>query len=176
MIDRIKKYLWLFPFIGSIITIISFATPAVYFIYRSPTYDTEFYRWMLDFYFSHVYELGVDKYTFHQSTSFTGYISIFASITIIISNIFIILSVRKYRKENLEFKKNWLILALITISLTIGWMIMKEISTIISFGHSFWGLLSPSFGIIGPFIGGSLVVLGYIFYKLQLKNNKISKA
>jgi len=47
---EIKKFIWAFPFIGGIIKLISFLTLAAYFFYQDPTYNTEFYRWMLDFY------------------------------------------------------------------------------------------------------------------------------
>ncbi len=166
---EIRKYLWFFPFIGGLIAIISFLAPAASFIYQSPSYNTEFYRWMLDFYFSHVYEFGIHTTTMGLNTSLTGYISFTISFLIIGFSIFIIISANKYRKGILIHKINWLIYALLTVILSIIWMVMKEISTMISFNHSFWGLLSPGFGIIGLFLGAGLEIVGYIFLKKRLR-------
>jgi len=168
MVDFIKK-IWIFPFIGGFITLISFLTPAATFIYRSPSYNTEFYRWMLDFYVSHVYEFNIHTTTMGLNTSLTGYISFTCSFLIIIFNILIIIGANKYRKGKLVSKINWLVFALITVTLTIAWMVMKEITTINSFNHSFWGLLSPGFGVIGPFLGAGLEIVGHIFSKKRLR-------
>ena len=164
MID-LKKLLWLFPFSGASIILIFFLFPAAYFLESSPSYSNEFYRWMLDFYYSHVYNSGIHTYTIHQSTSLTGFISIINSSIVILSNIFILLNVNKYRKENVNPKYYWLIVALLTITITIVWIIMKEITTLNSFHHSFWGLLSPGFGIIGPFIGAGLEITGFLILR-----------
>ena len=159
---EIEKFIWAFPFIGGIITLISFLTPTACFFYQYPTYRTEFYRWMLDFYVSHVYyDTGVHTITVGLNTNLTGYISWLCSLLIITSSILIIISANNYRKGKLVAENKWLIFALITITPTIAWMIMKEINTINSFNHSFWGLLSPSFGIIGPFLGAGLEIVGF---------------
>lgn len=162
----IKKNIWIFPFVGGIFSIISFLTPAAHFYYQYPSYSTKFYRWMLDFYVSNVYyENGVQTTTIGLNISLTGYISITSSILIIISSILIIISANKFRKRIPYSNIDWLTLALLTVSLTILWMVMKETSTRISFNHSFWGLLSPAFGIIGPFIGSGLEIIGFILIR-----------
>ena len=160
-----EKYFWIFPFTGSVIILFSFLTPAAYFIHQTPTYSTEFFRWMLDFYLSHVYEYGINSYYMDLNTSLTGYISFICSGLIIFSAVFILINANKYRKGKEVSKVNWLLSALLTISLGTFWMIMKEISTINSFHHSFWGLLSPRFGIIGIFLGAGLEILGFIIVK-----------
>lgn len=165
----IGKYIWWFPLIGGITTLISFSTPAAYFFYDYPTYSTQFYRWMLDFYVSLVFfENGTQTINTGINTSPTGYISWICSLLIIISSIIIILNANKYRKGIIVPKNNWLIFSLIITTLTLSWMIMKEISTINSYSHSFWGLLSPGFGIIGPFLGAGLILVGYLFLKIRL--------
>ena len=164
MVD-LKRNKWFFPFIGGIITLISFYTPAATFTYQSPSYSTEFYRWMLDFYISHTYELGVHTTRMGLNTSLTGWISWISSFLILIFNIFIIVSANKDRKGISVSRINWLVVALLTVILTIGWMVMKEITTLISFEHSFWGLLSPSFGIIGLYLGAGLEIIGFLLSK-----------
>ncbi|GAG59391.1 unnamed protein product, partial [marine sediment metagenome] len=44
-----------------------------------------------------------------------------------------------------------------------------EITTINSFDHSFWDLLSPSFGIIGLFLGAGLEIIGFVLSKKKLR-------
>jgi len=169
---EIKKYLWAFPLIGGLISLISFFTPAAFFFYRYPTYRTEFYRWMLDFYVSLAfYDNGTETITTGLNTSLAGYISWICSILIIVLNLLIILSANKYRKGKTVSENNWLIFALITITTTIMWMIVKEIYTRNSFDHSFWGLLSPGFGIIGPFLGASLEIIGFFLLKRKLRTS-----
>ena len=164
-----EKYYWVFPFTGSIIILISFLTPAAYFIYQTPTYSTDFYRWMLDFYMSHVYEYGIHSYYMDINTSLTGYLSFICSGLIILSSVFVLINANKFRKEKKVSKAYWFISALLIISLGSFWMIMKEVSTINSFHHSFWGLLSPGFGIIGIFLGASLEILGFLLVRFNLK-------
>lgn len=152
--------------------LISFLIPAAYFIYKTPTYNTEFFRWMLDFYISLVYEYGFHTYYMDLNTSLTGYISFICSGVIILSSVFVLINANKFRKGKKVSKVNWLVSALLTISLGSFWMIMKEISTINSFHHSFWGLLNPGFGIIGIFLGAGLEILGFMIVKysnLKLK-------
>jgi len=162
---KIKKFIWIFPLFGGIITLLSFLAPAAYFYYQSSTYNTEFYRWMMDFYVSHVYEAGTHTTTIGLNTNVFGFISLTSSLIIMALSVISIISVIKFKKGTLESKNIWLISSLSTIIITIGWMIIKEIYTLIRFNHSFWGLLSPSFGIIGPFIGAGLEIVGFLLIK-----------
>ena len=156
--------------IGGLIVVISFFTPAAFFFHQYPAYRTEFYRWMLDFYVSLVfYDNGTQTITAGLNTNLTGYISWTCSILIISLNILIILSANKYRKGKTITENNWLIYTIITITTTIEWMIMKEINTLNSFDHSFWGLLSPGFGIIGLFLGAGLEIIGFFLLKRKLR-------
>ena len=159
------KYAWIFPFIGSIMIFISFLSPAAYFIYQTPTYHTEFFRWMLDFYVSHVYEYGVHSYYVDINTSLMGYISLICSGIIIFSSVFVLIKANKFRKGKEASEVSWFFSALLSIISASFWMVMKEIMTINSFHHSFWGLLSPGFGIIGIFFGAGLEIIGYMIVK-----------
>jgi hypothetical protein len=122
---------------------------------------------MLDFYISHVYDSGIHNYYMDINTDFTGYISFIISGLIIISNILVAINANRYKKQLSPSRVNWLIFSLFTLTLTICWMLMKEISTINSFHHSFWGLLTPGFGIIGIFFGVGLEISGYILIKFK---------
>ena len=169
MVD-IKNLVWGFPLVGGLIIIISFLTPAATFSYQESSFYSEFYRWMLDFYIAYDYMDGILTTTrFGLSTSITGHISYIISFLIIGLTILLLVSVIKYKKRDLFPKFNLLGFPILIVVLTIAWMVMKEISTILSYNHSFWGLLSPGFGIIGLFLGAGLQIVGYIFLK---KNSK----
>ncbi|MFX1304892.1 MAG: hypothetical protein ACFE9X_16175 [Promethearchaeota archaeon] len=167
---EIKKYIWIFPFIGGLIILISFLTPAATFAYQESSFYSEFYRWMLDFYIAFDYTNGILTTTrIGLNTSFTGYISFTISFLIIGLNIFLLISTIRYKKRNISPKSIWLVFPILTVMLTITWMVMKEVSTILSHNHSFWGLLSPGFGMIGLFLGAGLEIIGYILLKKKLR-------
>ena len=73
----------------------------------------------------------------------------------------------KDRKGVIETRISWLVVAIATIIASVIWMIMMEVSRRLLFGHEFWGLISPGFGIIGPYIGASLEIIGFL---LSMKN------
>lgn len=171
---EIKNLVWLLPLAGGIIIIISFLTPAATFAYQESSFYSEFYRWMLDFYIAYDYTDGIlTTIRFGLNSSITGYISYIVSFLIIGLTIFLLISIIRYKKRGLLPKNNWLGFPILIMVLTIAWMVMKEVSTILSFNHSFWGLLSPGFGIIGLFLGAGLQIAGYIFLKKIQKENKI---
>lgn len=168
---EIKKYLWIFSFMGGLIILISFLTPAATFAYQLSSLYSEFYRWMLDFYIAFDYIDGIlTTIRIGLNTSFTGYISFTLSFLIIGLNTYLLISSIRYKKITLSPKMNWLVFPILTVMLTIAWMVMKEVSTISSHNHSFWGLLRPGFGIIGLFTGAGLEILGYVFLKKKLRN------
>jgi glucan phosphoethanolaminetransferase (alkaline phosphatase superfamily) len=167
----IKNLVWGFPLVGGLIIIISFLTPAATFTYQESSFYSEFYRWMLDFYIAYDYMDGILTTTrFGLSTSITGHISYIISFLIIGLTIFLLISVIRYKKRGLLPKINWLGFSILIMILTIAWMVMKEVSTILSYNHSFWGLLSPGFGIIGLFSGAGLEIIGYISFKKSQRN------
>jgi len=49
-------------------------------------------------------------------------------------------------------------------------MIMMEVSRVILFGHTFWGFLSPGFGVIAPFLVAGLEIAGFVLMKKKLRN------
>ncbi|MFW9818929.1 MAG: hypothetical protein ACFFE5_04915 [Candidatus Thorarchaeota archaeon] len=168
---EIKNLIWGFPLIGGLIIIISFLTPAATFTYQESSFYSEFYRWMLDFYIAYDYTDGILTTTrFGLNTSITGYISYMISFLIIGLTIFLLINAIRYKKKRLFPKINWLVFPILTLMLTIAWMAMKEVSTILSFNHSFWGLLSPGFGIIGLFLGDGIEIIGYILFKKSQRN------
>lgn len=86
---------------------------------------------------------------------------IFASaiITITLTNFY-----RKSSKSYQNLKWKLLFLAFLIILSTLGWIIIMEIVYLNS-PQRHWELYSPHFGLIGPFIGASLIILGAFLTK-----------
>lgn len=167
---EIKKFLWLFAFLGGLIALIALLTPAAGFNYRSPTFDSDFYLWMFNLFFSHRFEGGIHTTRIEFDTHMISLIpSIICSLLIIISSIISIITANKYRKGVLDTKISWLVSAIVIIIATIIWMIMMEVSRRVLYGHEFWGILYPCFGVIGPFIGAGLEIVGFILMKKNLR-------
>ena len=68
----------------------------------------------------------------------------------------------EYRKGVLDIKISWLVSAIVIVIAAIIWMIMIDVSRRVLYGHQFWGLLSPGFGIIGPFLGTGIEIIGFL--------------
>lgn len=167
---EIKKYIWIFAFMGGLMALIALLTPAAGFNYRSPSFDSDFYLWMCNLFFSHRFEAGIHTTRIEFDTPLISLIpSIICSLLITISSIITIITANKYRKGILDTKISWLVSAIVIIIATIIWMIMMEVSRRVLYGHEFWGLLYPCFGVIGPFIGAGLEIVGFILMKKNLR-------
>ncbi len=168
---EIKKYIWILVFIGGLTTLISLLIPNAYYIYRSASFDTDFYLWIINLFFSYRYESGIPTTRIEFDIQLISFIpSIICSLLIMILGITTILTANNYRKGELIPKISWLVSAIVVIVATIIWMIMIEVSRWILYGHSFWGNISPGVGIIGLFLGAGLEIVGYIFLRKNLRN------
>lgn len=155
---KIKKSFWILNIVGGLIIFFSIFTPTSY----NDTTPTLYYIWMnqigadvdpLD-----IYLLRTDVMLVTISTILT--VVIFSSALLLITLTSISL------RNSLPFKKlQWkmIILALLTIASTLFWIIMME-SYYNLYGYNHWvttgGGYSPFFGVIGPFIGAALLVVG----------------
>jgi len=169
---KIEKCIWIFPFIGGIITLISFLTPAAHRIYRSPSFESDYYLWMCNLFISHRYETGIHTTEIKFDINLISLIpSIICSLLIIFFNITCIITANKYRKGVLNTKISWLVLAILTIITAIVWMVMMEVSRVILYGHTFWDIVSPNFGIIGPFLDAGLEIIGFVLTKKEKRKS-----
>ncbi len=106
--------------------------------------------------------------------------SIILSVMIFSSAIITIRSSFIYRKKLLyvqKHKKLFLILAIIIALSTLTWIIMMEVFYMI-YGANHWigigvGHYIPHFGVIGPFIGTSLIIIGVLLDKNVGSPNKL---
>ncbi len=167
---KIKKIIWIIVCIGGFTTLFSLLTPMACYIYRSASFNTDYYLWIINLFFSYRYESGLHTTRIEFDFQLISFIpSIICTAIIIIITITTIKTGINYRKREGIPKINWLILGLIVIFATVFWMIMIEISRWVLYGHSFWANLSPGFGVIGLFVGAGLEIVAYIFLKQNLR-------
>ncbi len=172
---NLKNISWLFPLIGGIMLIMAFLTPAAY---RSWSFV---WIWGVSLRNMRVFEMTRDIMRIIPA--------IVSSILVLVGVIVLVNSALKIRKNGLEleeFKKKWLIGAVLPIIGIIIWMIMMELSCSLNlninrypFSSSscfrFWGLNyhGPGFGVIGIFLGAAIPIVGVaILSKVDLEATK----
>ena len=155
---KIGKYLWILNLIGGIIILISIITPTSY----NDTTPTLYYIWMT--------QIGVDVeplaiYLLRTDLTLIT-ISTILALIIFSSALMAITLTSIYLRASLPFKKlQWkmIILSILVIFSTLFWIIMME-SFYNEAGYNHWiangGGYSPFFGVIGPFIGATFLVVG----------------
>ncbi|MFX1321817.1 MAG: zinc ribbon domain-containing protein [Promethearchaeota archaeon] len=177
-----KDYIWLFPFIGAILTAISLFTPAVFKSY--PMGGSQFI-WMD----------GFAVFTGGPSGPETDFIDIagyyipgiIATIFLTVCTIILFVSSLTHRQK--ETPGSWIALGILLIGGAIYFIVGVEIGVAIhwfnefeTYGYtpewiSFWNDYdyNPGFAVIAPFIGGGLALLGAIIGKSIGKQEGIGK-
>ncbi len=155
---KIRKYFWILSLLGALIIIISIITPTSY----NDTTSTFYYVWMT--------QIGVDIdplhiYLLREDLELVT-ISTILALIIFSSGLMTITLTSVYVRNSIPFKKlQWktIIFAVLVIVSTLYWIIMME-SFYNEAGYNHWvatgGGYSPFFGVIGPFIGAALILLG----------------
>lgn len=155
---KIRNYLWILYIVGAILIIISIMTPTSY----NDEVATPYFVWMT--------QIGVDVEPvaiYLARTDLTlVIISTILALTIFSSSLIAITLTITYTRASLNYKKlRWkmIIIAGIVIASTLWWIVMMELFYN-EYGYNHWittgGGYKPSFGVIGPFIGAALIVLG----------------
>lgn len=171
--STIKERAWIISLVGAVLTLIALLTPAAYDFYRDYLARGSFMVWMWGLVSLNLSDYEYDIYI--HELAFTDNIRIFipciiCSIIIISSVIVIIVSAINYRKEN-RGALTWLFSAIAIIISTIAWMVAIEIVYIFE-SMSFWLEVNPGFGVIGPFIGASLALVGFGVSKIGAKERE----
>ena len=155
---KIRKYLWILNLVGGLVILLSVFTPTSY----NNTNPTLYYVWMN--------QIGVDAdplaiYLLRTDVTLVT-ISTILALVIFSSALLSITLTGVSLRNSLPFKKlQWkmIVLALLAIASTLFWSIMME-SFYNFYGYNHWsftgGGYSPFFGVIGPFIGAALLVVG----------------
>ena len=168
------KNIWIFPFLGGLISIIGLFTPTAFSYFLNEDYELTQYFWM--------WGLMYGRYYFFENfnTKRLGGISLSPEIFVpeLIATILILVSAsssiktalhfRKGERNFSEIKKSWIITGILYIIALIIYVVGMQIGYSLyqqRIGGSplnFWQNYIPNFGIIAPFISGLLVIVGVI--------------
>lgn len=161
----IKKFYWLIPLIGGTLSLLGLLIPTWY----SPPVWIE-YWWFIGL-IHHV--TGGDVIEFGPLE--ISIPSLIAFVLISLSSVIIILnSLFKFRGKTLwgKTEKLWIYMAILEISAAIFYAISIQIGFFINTSIVFWDIYLIQFGLIIPFIGAGLTLLGAIL-EIKLKRDII---
>ncbi len=179
-----KDYIWLFPFIGAILTAISLFTPAAF---RSFPMGGSAFVWMNGFAVLTGGPSGPETDFF----DIAGYYipGIIATILLTVCTIILFVSSLTHRQK--ETPGSWIPLGILLIGGAIYFIVGVEIGVAIYWFNemsvypypytpewiSFWNdyNYNPGFAVIAPFIGGGLALLGAILGKTIGRQEGIGK-
>ena len=170
-INDIKKYLWLVPLSGGILSLLSVFSPASYLIV-GPLF-THFWMWGLTvggigFTVTGIsFSLQIEVLV--SGLLFTLFILICSILTIILA-----MKIKKGTRKVDELENFWISSGLIVILSSIAWIIMIESVAIAPYHPpEWWGYYSLGFAVIGPFIAGALLI-ATVFIERYLKKKGVS--
>ncbi|MFW9772166.1 MAG: hypothetical protein ACFFEO_08380 [Candidatus Thorarchaeota archaeon] len=181
---ELSSYLWVLPFIGGLIAIISLITPAGYIVESE---GNSFKFWIWGMWVSKL-DRGVVAISNNIFLEGTYLISgIISSFIILTTSVIVMMDALRMRRKkiSIENKKNlWTWCGILILIATMLWMI--EISFVsyydimVEFGAwenyyspptaddfttPFWFYFEMDFGVIGPLINGSLLIFTRILIK-----------
>lgn len=169
---KIKKYYWVLPLLGGILSIIGLFIPAWYSI---TVYDENIWMWGL---IERISLGGVFNFLDAELLIpglITAILILICSIVIIIITFFIV----RGKKIQSSAEKLWIIMGFLELCAAIIYIIAMDLifysytQRIHYPEHDFWRVYSFHFGMITPFIGAALSIVGAIFGKLN--NREINK-
>ena len=158
----IRDYIWILPFIGSILVVISIFTPAAV-SYSGPG---TLLRYMVGFYV----RIGTGTPSFGMTgIPILLIVGIVCLIIMLTGTIIMFISSLTHRKS--DAPASWIVLGILFIGgasyyiggTEVGYMMYWMINYGTTF--SFWENYVPSFAAIAPFISGGMSILGYIISK-----------
>lgn len=166
---------------GGIITLISFFTPAVnyYGIYTTPIFavwETFDWIWIFSFRYSDSLEIFYGRmirkdFTFDSKIFFNIPLMV-CSISLLFTEILVLIFAFKVKKFRRRFKRFWVIemrLAIMLFSTTTIWLLIIEMTFNLFWeyipNHSVKSQPILGFGIIGPYISAFLIVIGIFLDK-----------
>ena len=164
---EIRDYIWLLPFIGSILTAISIFTPsAVYFFGLG-----QVFYYMDGFYVA--FGGGTGPSFGFIDIPILLIVGIICTILILTCTIILFISSLTHRKKDIP--RAWIVLGIFFIGGTIYYIAGTEVGYLMyglihhNTALSFWEYHVPSFAAIAPFITGGLSILAFIIGKSTRK-------
>lgn len=147
----LKKYTWVFSFVGGIISIIGVLTPVASFY-------NYFNIWMWGLVFSRMYGISVE-FIKEELILITG---ISSSIIIFLCSLMLIITGFLYKRghfDNRKVSKLWISCGIIILISTIVSLITLDFYTYEGyFPSGIWVICDPGFGAIGPILGSILTI------------------
>ncbi len=164
-----KNSIWALPLIGGILALIGLLTPAASY---SSYYNTmQFWMWgLMSVRLYDYYEGYLTVTQFTESPVEIG-LSIISTVIILVSAILLISKANSSRKNGVS-GVGWLSPSILMMLGTIIWMVGLEIYSQIYSGLSFWTYIDAGFGVIGPFLGAGLSIVGYGVSKMSSKRTQ----
>ncbi|MFX0145141.1 MAG: zinc ribbon domain-containing protein [Candidatus Hodarchaeota archaeon] len=166
---EVRKYIWIMPFIGSILMAISLFTPAV--VFPGSPHQLQ--------YMNGAYILVGGGFPVSGFLAIPSIAIVGISCTILLIICTLILFISSLTHRGKETPGSWIALGILLIGGTIfyiagtelGYFIYSMINFMIP--ASFWAGGIPSFAVIAPFIGGGLSILGFIIGKSAGKEEEV---
>ena len=163
-IEIVSEKSWIIYLVAGVLSLIAIFTPAGVYQYTYFGVLVESWNmWMYGYNQMYVYSEGT--LSFWTDMPVPLMLSIITTLIIAIMIIIIIVGAIKLR--NAEVKSSALILScgIILILTAIAYIVVFHIYTLSYSGDSIWTLMFPGFGLIGQFISGILIIVGYVIAK-----------
>ena len=148
----IKGYLWLFPIISGILSIIGILTPIAY-------YESYFDIWMWGLVHARIF----DRQPEFIKENLILYTGIVLSLLILLISFALIITGLLFRQgymDDRKISKAWISFGIVMITSTIISVVSLDYYTYYGyFPYGMWDLLDPGFGAIGPIMSGIIVVI-----------------
>ncbi|MFX1410810.1 MAG: hypothetical protein ACFFA6_10675 [Promethearchaeota archaeon] len=142
---KIKNFIWIFPVLGGILTIIALFFPAAYFKI------TNYPVWMVGY---------NDETGWLENAADLAFGIIIVLIIFAASIILVYTGIKSFKGE--AAIKLWALLASVIIILSVIWIVAIEGNEAFS-----WRVFNPGFGIIAPFIGACIALGGTIIASVE---------
>jgi len=161
-VQKIAEKSWRISLIGGVISLLALLTPAA----SSGSYGMGFITWnMWLFGFNTFYEYGYGTTNFWTDMPIPFSLSLIITFLIILSAILVLYKSFNLRRLDINTSPIFLWCGLLTIVAPIIFMVLFELYMLMGTTMSFWSIMTPGFAIIGQFVGGALIIIGYILGK-----------
>jgi len=162
------QYIWITPLFGGLLAFIGLLTPAA--TLSTYIFGSSAQIWMWGLFSVRIWDIYEGHIT---TTRITGdpielTISIIATLVVLIGVIGLFSSANTSRKLGFA-KQKGVVPSIILIIGALIWIIGFEVYSQISTGASFWDFMGPGFGVIAPFLGAVVTLIGYAAVKTSPK-------
>lgn len=165
--ENTKDYIWSFPLLGGILTIIGLLTP---FSMQDGVYSWlwggNYYEVGGDNYFYWIWELGFASRTYENLITLSQITLLIVLLISAIGSITYSLLVWK-KRDFKRYERKWLYLGILFLIAITVYLIEFEIVMRIYYKEyfdldvSYWEFFNPGFGLVTPFLSGGIILAGF---------------